>query len=327
MGADGGTIPTRCELVRTRKKPEQKDKDSVRIYKWQFCNLTQQPLVRPIVACELGSLYNKEAIIEKLLENKSGSQENGDKLLPEAATDHIKSLKDVKELQLADNPDYDRNSKEGSSVGGAGFLDRNISPYICPVAGIEMNGRFKFIFDWSTGKVYSERALKIVNNDKSTQIAEQDLVVLNPDEKSEDEETMVTKMLARRARAKALKKAAKMAKRKHGNNDDIAENSRISAAELQNSSETVMSHKHFTTANGESESKKSKSQFASQKGSTSSKIPNKQPANIINPKDKPKSSVQTDSTKSEVFKSLFSSHKSAENKKEGPWITFDPRYN
>ena len=81
MGADGGTIPTRCELVKTRQKPEQKDKDSVRIYKWQYCNLTQQPLVRPIVACELGKLYNKEAIIEKLLESKSGAQENGDKLI------------------------------------------------------------------------------------------------------------------------------------------------------------------------------------------------------------------------------------------------------
>jgi hypothetical protein len=330
MGADGGTIPTRCELVKTRKKPEQKDKDSVRIYKWQFCNLTQQPLVRPIVACELGRLYNKEAIIEKLLENKSGSQENGDKLIPEAATDHIKSLKDVKELLLADNPDYDRKSKEGSSVGGAGFLDRNISPYICPVAGLEMNGRFKFVFDWSTGKVYSERALKIVNNDKSTQIAEENLVVVNPDEKSENEKTMVTKMIARRARAKALKKASKVAKRKQENND-TAESSKLSSAQLKSLPERVFSNKHYTTANGESQSKKSKHQFASQKGSNSSKFPNKLPTNnrneIDNHPDNTKNSVQSDNTKSEVFKSLFSSHKSAENKTTGPWITFDPRYN
>ena len=327
MGADGGTIPTRCELVRTRKKPEQKDKDSVRIYKWQFCNLTQQPLVRPIVACELGRLYNKEAIIEKLLENKSGSVENGDKLMPDAATEHIKSLKDVKELHLADNPDYDRKSKEGSSVGGAGFLDRNISPYICPVAGLEMNGRFKFVFDWSTGKVYSERALKIVNNDKSTQIAEENLVFLNPDEKSKDEETMTTKMLARRARTKALKKASKVAKRKLGNHDDTAESSKLSSERLKNSAEIELSNQRSTSTNGERESKKLKPQFASQICGNSSKTLDKLPKNISKPKDKSKSSVQSDATKSEVFKSLFSSHKSAENKETGHWVTFDPRYN
>ena len=44
-------------------------------------------------------------------------------------------------------------------------------------------------------------------------------------------------------------------------------------------------------------------------------------------KDKSKSSVQNDASKSEVYKSLFSSHQSAQNKKTGHWITFDPRYN
>ena len=326
MGADGGTIPTRCELVQTRKKPEQKDKDSVRIYKWQYCNLTQQPLVRPIVACELGRLYNKEAIIEKLLENKSGSQENGDKLIPDAATDHIKSLKDIQELQPTDNPAYDRKTKDESSAGGEGFVDRNISPYICPVAGLEMSGRFKFVADWSTGKVYSERALKIVNNDNATQIAEENLIVLNPEEKSEDQEAMVTKMMARRARAKALKKAAKVAKRKHGNDTNDADSSKFVIPENSCTLPSLLSNKPCTS-NGESEPKKSKSSFASQKDNSSTKITVKPSTTIDTEKDKSKRSVQNDTTKSEVFKSLFSSHKSAQNKKTGHWVTFDPRYN
>ena len=33
MGCDGGTIPTRDELVRLKKKPEQKDKNSELIAK------------------------------------------------------------------------------------------------------------------------------------------------------------------------------------------------------------------------------------------------------------------------------------------------------
>merc|ERR1711874_314080 len=39
------------------------------------------------------------------------------------------------------------------------------------------------------------------------------------------------------------------------------------------------------------------------------------------------SGVQEDPGKSEIYKSLFSSHKSAQNKPTGHWITFDPRYN
>ena len=42
MGCDGGTIPTRDELVKLKKKPEQKDSDGHRLYKWQhFAILVQ----------------------------------------------------------------------------------------------------------------------------------------------------------------------------------------------------------------------------------------------------------------------------------------------
>merc|ERR1719266_1812055 len=133
-----------------------------------------------------------------------------------------------------------------------------------------MSGRFKFVADWSTGKVYSERALKVVNNDKATQIAEENLIVLNPEEKSEDKEVMVTKMLARRARAKALKKAAKVAKRKHGNDSNDGDSGKFVRPENGSTSQNVLSNKHTTITNGESDPKKLKS-FASQKDNSSTK--------------------------------------------------------
>ena len=37
--------------------------------------------------------------------------------------------------------------------------------------------------------------------------------------------------------------------------------------------------------------------------------------------------VQEDASKSEVYKSIFSSHATALNKPKGHWVTFDPRYN
>ena len=43
MGNDGGSIPTRDELVKVAKKPEQKDREGHRLYKWQHCALSQEP--------------------------------------------------------------------------------------------------------------------------------------------------------------------------------------------------------------------------------------------------------------------------------------------
>lgn len=44
-------------------------------------------------------------------------------------------------------------------------------------------------------------------------------------------------------------------------------------------------------------------------------------------KKEKKQGVQNDPTKSEVYKSLFDTHKTAQNKPKGNWVTFDPRYN
>ena len=92
MGCDGGTIPTRGELVKTKKKPEKLSKDAQLASRWRHCALSQQPLRAPIVACQLGRLYNKEVVIEALL--------GGDK---PADLAHVSSLKDVK-VSLALRP-------------------------------------------------------------------------------------------------------------------------------------------------------------------------------------------------------------------------------
>lgn len=54
MGADGGTIPKRCELVRNKKKKEKVDKNVAAAAKYRACQATQEPLKKPIVACKLG---------------------------------------------------------------------------------------------------------------------------------------------------------------------------------------------------------------------------------------------------------------------------------
>jgi hypothetical protein len=39
---------------------------------------------------------------------------------------------------------------------------RTVADYMCPVSGLEMNGKHKFVAIWSCGCVFSERALKHV---------------------------------------------------------------------------------------------------------------------------------------------------------------------
>ena len=59
----------------------QKDKDADRVYRWQHCHLTQEPLSQSrVVACHLGGLYNKEAVLQMLIDKTE-------------KVPHIKSLK------------------------------------------------------------------------------------------------------------------------------------------------------------------------------------------------------------------------------------------
>lgn len=52
--SDGGTIPKRCELVRKKKKVEQVDKNVTNAAKWETCQLSNEPLRKPVIACRYG---------------------------------------------------------------------------------------------------------------------------------------------------------------------------------------------------------------------------------------------------------------------------------
>ncbi|VDK43977.1 unnamed protein product [Anisakis simplex] len=171
MGADGGTIPKRCELVKNKKKKEKVDKNVKNAPRWQLCHLTQQPLQKPIVACRLGGLYNKEAILNAILLKT---------IRDNAATKHIHGLKDVKELKLYDNKEY---QKPGADKGDT-FKDYNIAPYCCPVSGLAMNGNHVFTVNWQCGCVISQKAIEEVKSDTchgcGGAFNKNDLIVLNP---------------------------------------------------------------------------------------------------------------------------------------------------
>ena len=122
------------------------------------------------------------------------------------------------------------------------------------------------------------------------------MIILNP-EVGDEADLMASKMEARRARVKAEKKAKK-------------EKSKILETPSSSSSGNTPPEEE---TEGPTKAKKAK-------------LP-PPPQQETKLKKKTSSSVQDDKSKSEIFKSLFSSHKTAQNQPKGHWVTFDPRYN
>ncbi|KAJ8921979.1 hypothetical protein NQ315_008616 [Exocentrus adspersus] len=306
MGCDGGTIPRRDELVRVKKKAEVKDKNAELAFKWRCCSVTQEILQEPIVVCHLGKLYSKMALIEALLDRST--------LAPEFK--HIKSLKDVKDLKLTKNPEFSKD-KTG-----------NAAPYICPVLGLEMNGAFRFVAVWSCGCVFSERALKEIgtkNCHKCTKpFEDDDVVVINGND--EDLEVMRARMEVRQQKNKKNKEKKVKVK------SEVEEGNTSTANSTENgaSSGSVVSKAVKRTLNGlkpEDNSKKLKTQSASL-----SKIGNIIASGKVVKSEELKKmksdySVAKDKNASDVYKSIFTSHKSEQEQNRAHWVTYNPFYN
>ncbi|KAK7204311.1 Rtf2 RING-finger-domain-containing protein [Myxozyma melibiosi] len=204
MGNDGGSVPTRRELV----KDSAREATSSQIFErnqlasefaWQTCRLSLKPLELPLVSDFLGRLYNKDAVLEWLIAPETYGE--GEVLVP-----HIKSLKDVVVLKIA--------------------KDESTGKWICPVTGKEMKaGGAKFVYHAECGHVFAESALKEIEEDEclecSTATAKENLIVINPVLDSD-----VEKLKARMERLSAdglthaLKSAsAAKKKRKQGDGD------------------------------------------------------------------------------------------------------------
>nr|CBN80795.1 Uncharacterized protein [Dicentrarchus labrax] len=301
MGCDGGTIPKRHELVKGPKKVEKVDKNAELAAKWKYCALSQEKLRRPIVACEMGRLFNKDAVIEYLLD-KTAERPN-----VEAVT-HIRGIKDIKELNLTDNPAWEgerRNSK------GDRYEDIHCGMFICPVVGLEMNGKHRFCYLQTCGCVFSDRAMKEVKTEICHKCGdpfkEEDVIVLNGTK--EEVEKLREKMEERRTKAKTKKskksKTAAIVSTPSESKDDT-QSPEVEVAEktsLQNGGES--SHAAVSGPSGSS---------GSSKGTNSSTT------------SATKRSIQSMEEKSEVFKSLFTSHSSAKRTKDqtSNWVTHTP---
>lgn len=281
----------------------QKDKDAEREFRWLHCALTQERLQEPIVMCGLGRLYSKQNVIEALLEKDKK---------PEVIK-HIKNMKDIKQLNLTPNPAYTEEDKT------EGLLDTRHAPYLCKLIGLEMSGKFRFVALWSCGCVMSERALKQIKSTASvcplcqTPFTVDDVTVLNGNE--DDLELAEAKIEMRAARRKAGKKEKK--------SKDIAEAKKEST---EAADEKPSTSKASTTAvNGAATT------LTNGKAKIVAVTKRLGPGNdaLEDPELKrlKTESVSKDPKASDVYKSLFTSHKSEKDQQRAHWVTYNPFYN
>lgn len=161
MGNDGGSIPTRRELVKeaardlstTQVKEIQTEQQE---HYWSTCALSHQPLSLPVVSDALGTLYNKDAVIDYLL---SAGQEDKQDLHArgEAFKDRLRSLRDVVEVkfQVQDGDEKRSTTKQ---------------TWVCPVTGKALGPSVKAAYVVSCGHALSESAIKEMGGESCLQV-------------------------------------------------------------------------------------------------------------------------------------------------------------
>ena len=154
MGNDGGSIPTRRELVKeaardlstTQMKEIQTEQQE---HYWSTCALSHQPLSTPVVSDALGTLYNKDAVLAHLIsvgqEDKQGLEARG-----EAFKDRLRSLRDVVEIKL-------HTEAEGSK-------------WICPVTSKVLGPGVKSFYLVPCGHAFSYSVVKEMQGETCLQV-------------------------------------------------------------------------------------------------------------------------------------------------------------
>ncbi|KFY86306.1 hypothetical protein V500_07696 [Pseudogymnoascus sp. VKM F-4518 (FW-2643)] len=150
MGNDGGSIPTRRELVKNAaRNPNTSEAKATQLesqtHAWTYCPLSQRPLSTPIVSDCAGILYNKDAIIEHLLPSDDSS--------PDSKSDHeevlkgrVKSLRDVVEVKFQTEKDEVAKAERR----------------LCPITSKELGPTTKSVYLVPCGHAFAEVATREV---------------------------------------------------------------------------------------------------------------------------------------------------------------------
>ena len=213
MGGDGGCIATQREFMRGTKGSRHFEKAAAggqnhgagmtggdaergdfrkrsKAIQVRSCALSAETLEAPIVADDLGNLFNKLAMLEAL----------SDRSVPERFR-YVRGLRDLYDCKLAPVP-----------AGHAPYLNgEGPAPGACPVTGEALDGSKKFVIARTTGWVLSQRAVDEVGlaalQPEYGPFGADDLVRVCPDD--DELRALADGLMARRAAEKPKKKKKK----------------------------------------------------------------------------------------------------------------------
>lgn len=169
MGNDGGSIPTRRELVKEAARSltiaELKEtRQEQQEYHWTTDPISNTPLAQPVVSDCSGKLYNKDTILEYLVE---GSRKEDAERITQGS---IKSLKDVVEVKF----------EAGASDG----MKASKVTWVCPITGDKLGPSSKAVYLVPCGHAFSGVAIKEVSGEKcltcDTEYAANDIIPIIP---------------------------------------------------------------------------------------------------------------------------------------------------
>jgi hypothetical protein len=146
MGNDGGSIPTRRELVKeaARNPTTAQLKETAleqQTYLWSTDPISREPLSSPVVSDAAGKLFNKATILEFLVESKR--KEDAERELGGRVT----GLRDVVEVKFT----VDDAEKEKEV-------------WVCPVTGDRLGPGSKGVYIVPCGHAFSGSAIKEVTS-------------------------------------------------------------------------------------------------------------------------------------------------------------------
>ncbi|KAJ5147594.1 hypothetical protein N7526_000946 [Penicillium atrosanguineum] len=232
MGNDGGSIPTRRELVReaarapstAQIKETQREQQE---HAWTTCPLSHKVLARPIVSDSVGNLYNKDAVLQFLLPGDDGEGISSKSDCEEIICGRIKSLRDVIELHF----EVDTERNEHPSDRAHAHRHERREGWICPITAKPLGPAVKSVYLVPCGHVFAEEAIRQLKGDNCLQCNEpytEDNIISILPTKAEDKERLMARgaKLAEQGLTHSLKKAPGTKKRKkHAADGDEAKKS------------------------------------------------------------------------------------------------------
>jgi hypothetical protein len=192
------------------EKAVKTDQSQINAAQATGCAISSMELVEPVVCCELGHLYTKQALIEALMASKAGGT------MPEKAV-HVTSTSEMIDVKLTSREDAAGQTKADGSGGRVAYQG---SRFQCPVTMRDMNGTNKFAVIRTSGVALSMEAIRELSQKGSGGVCPvtgtsfdpaNDVIVLYPS--AEELDAAKARMKARKKTLKKEKKAAKKEKK------------------------------------------------------------------------------------------------------------------